>query len=210
MKQDEEKHVSYQTYNVDQAGQINPSATTVNNNYVSESTVVYGNGSSRLATDFDRLRLEIRKGVTQNVFDELDFYLTELPGNRPAEKKLQDGRFNEHQIQEAMRQKDLYARRAERFKYYPSAQQIIYDLFSNIKNEFYASIFPMVENQQPLPDIMLALRTNIVKPIMKMLNENGSHDEHLHFGEDHIYGMIYYLTGMCHLNWTVYNSHDNL
>lgn len=186
--------------NVTNAANVNPAAHTVNNNF-------YGNTeTSRMAADFEKLRDQIRKGVKQNVFDELDYYLTELPGTKPAEEKLSDGHFSPYQIQEAMRQKDLYARRAELYKFYPAAQQIIYDIFSNIKNEFYASIFPMVEAGHPLADVMLALRLNIVKPIMQMLNENGSSDEYLHFGEDHIYGMIYYLTGMCHLNWKVYGG----
>ena len=190
-----EKHL-----NIGTAVSVNPAATTVNNNY-------YGNAeTSRMAADFEKLRYEIRKGITQNIFDELDYYLTELPGTKPAEDKLSDGHFSDYQIREAMRQKDLYARRAEKYKYYPAAQQIIYDIFCSIKNEFYASIYPMVETSQPLADILLALRTNIVKPLMEKLERNGASDEYLRFSEDHIYGMIYYLTGMCHLNWTVYSK----
>ncbi len=186
-------------YNIGTVGNLNPAAHTVNNNY-------YGNAeTSRMAADFEKLRQEIRKGITQNIFDELDYYLTELPGTRPAEDKLSDGHFSDYQIREAMRQKDLYARRAEKYKYYPAAQQIIYDIFCCIKNEFYTSIYPMVEAGQPLADILLALRINIVKPLMEKLERNGASDEYLRFSEDHIYGMIYYLTGMCHLNWTVYN-----
>ena len=100
----------------------------------------------------------------------------------------------------------MYARRAEQYQYYPSAQQIIFALFSNIKNEFKASIYPMIVRGEQLTDVMLALRSNIVKPIMATLEKMGSRDEYLRLSEDHIYGMIYYLTGMCHLNWTVYKK----
>ena len=57
-----------------------------------------------------------------------------------------------------------------------------------------------------MADILLALRINIVKPLMEKLERNGASDEYLRFSEDHIYGMIYYLTGMCHLNWKDYDN----
>lgn len=50
------------------------------------------------------------------------------------------------------------------------------------------------------------LRQKIVNPIMATLDEGGAHDQYLNFTEDHIYGMIYYLTGMCHLNWKDYQD----
>lgn len=190
-----------QNYKIDKAEQINPSAHTVNNSYYYGDT-----DTSRMAADFEKLREEIMKGVKQEVVDELKYYLTELPGNRPVEVKLADGHFSEADIDDAVWQKDMYARRAEQYQYYPSAQQIIFALFSNIKNEFKASIYPMIVRGEQLTDVMLAVRSNIVKPIMATLEKMGSRDEYLRLSEDHIYGMIYYLTGMCHLNWTVYKK----
>ena len=42
--------------------------------------------------------------------------------------------------------------------------------------------------------------------LMNLLNNNGAYDEYMHLTEDHIYGMLYYLTGMCHINWTEYEN----
>ena len=191
-------HIDIQT-----AANVNPAATTVNNSFYYGET-----DTSRMAADFERLREEIRKGVTQDIIDELKFYITELPGTKSVEEKLADGRFNEDQIFDAVCQKDMYARRAEQYQYYPSAQQIIFDLFSSIKNAFKTDIFPMIACGEELTVVMQAVRTNIVLDIKGKLEKMGSRDEYLHFSEDHIYGMIYYLTGMCHLNWAVYSKED--
>ncbi len=192
----------YPFIEIDKAGSVNPAATTVNDTYH-----VYNEGlPSRMAVDFENLRKEILKEVTQETIDELKYYITELPGTKPFEEKLSDGGFTEDTIEEATRQKELYRKRAQMYRNYPSAQQINLDLLSSIKNSFYAYIFPLIEEGTPLRQIMQQLREKIVIPTKELLNKNGMYDDKLHYNEDHIYGMIYYLTGMCHLNWTVYKK----
>lgn len=206
MKQDEEKHVSYQTYNVDQAGQINPSATTVNNNYVSESTVVYGSHSTRMDAYFRKLREEIESNTTQEIIDDLLEYKTKLDGRKGLEEKLTDGGFSQQDINWALRKKQQYAKKATRFECYPSAQEINLLLFGEIKAKFDRYVFPRIKKGETVEIVMQLIDEVIVSPIMRMLNENGAHDEDLHYTSDHIYGMVYYLTGMCHLNWTDYDN----
>lgn len=191
---------SYNETTLQHVDSFNPGATTVTNNYN------YSSNSSRLASDFERLRQEILKGVKQETIEELKYYITKLPGTRSAEEKLTDGGFKTSFIREAIRLKDLYARRATMYQDYPSAQQINLDLFSRIRHEFDDTIFPIIEGGADLSSVMQQIRTKIVNPIMQLLNENGAYDEHLHYSEDHIYGMIYYLTGMCHLNWKDYDN----
>lgn len=191
---------SYNETTLQHVDSFNPGATTVTNNYN------YSSNSSRLASDFERLRQEILKGVKQETIEELKYYITKLPGTRSAEEKLTDGGFKTSFIREAIRLKDLYARRATMYQDYPSAQQINLDLFSRIRHEFDDAIFPIIEGGADLSSVMHQIRTKIVNPIMQLLNENGAYDEHLHYSEDHIYGMIYYLTGMCHLNWKDYDN----
>lgn len=187
---------------IDKAGSVNPAATTVNDTYN-----VYNEGlPSRMAVDFENLRKEILKEVTQETIEELKYYITELPGTKPFEEKLTDGGFTEDSIEEATRQKELYRKRAQMYRYYPSAQQINLDLLSSIKNSFYTYIFPLIEEGTQLRLVMQQLREKIVIPTKELLNKNGMYDDKLRYNEDHIYGMIYYLTGMCHLNWKVYNK----
>lgn len=174
--------------------------------YYDHPTIYHQEQSTRLATDFENLRKEILKEVTQETIEELKYYITELPGTKPFEEKLTDGGFSEDSIQEATRLKELYRKRAQMYRNYPSAQQINLDLLSSIKNSFYAYIFPLIEDGTPLRTVMQQIRERIVVPTKELLNKNGMYDDKLRYNEDHIYGMIYYLTGMCHLNWTVYKK----
>ena len=182
------------------SNQILPNAKEANQYYY-ESAV-----TTRMAADFENLRREILKEVTQETIEELKYYITELPGTKPFEEKLTDGGFSEEKIEEATRLKELYRKRAQMYRNYPSAQQINLDLLSSIKNSFYTYIFPLIEEGAPLRTVMEQLREKIVLPTKELLNKNGMHDDKLRYNEDHIYGMIYYLTGMYHLNWTVYKK----
>lgn len=179
-----------------------------NSQYIAKAENVYLQPSpqSRMDTYFQRLLAEIEKGIKGEVFDSLKYYQTKLDGTKGVEEKLADGGFRPAKIQEAKRLKELYAKIAMRYDCYPSAQKIIYDLFARIKHEFDTSIFPLIEQQQPVTILMQNIRNKIVIPIRDMLESNGSHDTVLGFNEDHIYGMIYYLTGMCHLNWKDYDN----
>lgn len=166
----------------------------------------YSATPTRMASDFQRLRQEILNGVKTETIEELKQYITILDGTKPFEEKLEDGGFKPYGIKEASRKMLLYAKKAEMLDCYPSAQQIFSDLFAFIKNEFYDSVFPLIEDGKPLREVMTAIRTNIVKNLMNLLNNNGAYDEYMHLTEDHIYGMLYYLTGMCHINWTEYEN----
>lgn len=189
---------TYQQNNVESTGSFNPNATTVN--------YYYKQSQSRLGSYFERLEQEILKNVNEEVIEELIFYKTKLNGTRGLERKLQDGNFKQSKINDAIRLKELYAKKATKFECYPSAQRINLDLFARIKHEFETNITPLIEEETPLKTVMSEVREKIVKPIMALINENGAHDMYLQYNEDHIYGMIYYLTGMCHLNWKDYDN----
>lgn len=180
---------------------VNPNAQTVNNTFYNNTPP-----QSRMDTYFQKLLKEIEEGITSDVFDELKYYQTKLDGTKGMEQKLIDGGFRLSRIQEATQLKEMYAKIATKYDCYPSAQRIIQLLFARIKHEFYASIFPLIEQQQAINIVMQQVHEKIVVPISDMLNANGAYDTYLNFNEDHIYGMIYYLTGMCHLNWKDYDN----
>lgn len=179
-----------------------------NSQYIAKVENVYLQPSpqSRMDTYFQKLLKEIEEGITSDVFDELKYYQTKLDGTKGMEQKLIDGGFRLSRIQEATQLKEMYAKIATKYDCYPSAQRIIQLLFARIKHEFYASIFPLIEQQQAINIVMQQVHEKIVVPISDMLNANGAYDTYLNFNEDHIYGMIYYLTGMCHLNWKDYDN----
>lgn len=188
--------------NIGTAGSVNPNATSVNDTYNFYGTAL----PTRMDAYFQSLLKEIENGITEDVFDALDYYKTKLDGTKDLEEKLTDGGFRPSRIAEAKRLKEMFAKIAMRYDCYPSAQKIIHSLFARIKHEFDDNIFPLIESQQPLNIVMKQIRESIVIPIRDMLEANGAHDTVLGFNEDHIYGMIYYLTGMCHLNWKDYDN----
>lgn len=165
-----------------------------------------GNSRSRLSATFERLEQEILNNTTQEVIDELLMYTTKLDGTKGLEEKLQDGGFQKMFIQKAIIQKEMYAKRATKYECYPAAQEIILSLFARIKNEFDVRIYPMIITGIDVPLIMQEVHKQIVSPILQMIETNGANDQSLYFNMDHIYGMIYYLTGMCHLNWKDYDN----
>ena len=180
--------------------QILPNATKAEQNFYASST------PTRMSTYFQDLLDEIRGEIKDEVIDELLWYTTKMDGTKDMEEKLTDGGFRQRTIQEAKLYKQMYAKKAMQYDCYPSAQKIILFLFARIKHEFDTSITPLIEQQQPLSIVMFKVREMIVIPIMELIEANGTHDRHLNFTEDHIYGMIYYLTGMCHLNWKDYDN----
>ena len=169
-------------------------------------TINIGNSRSRLSATFKRLEQEILNNTRKEVIDELLLYTTKLDGTKGLEEKLQDGGFQKMFIQKAIIQKEMYAKRATKYECYPAAQEIILSLFARIKNEFDIRIYPMIITGVDVPIIMQEVHKQIVSPILQMIETNGENDQSLYFNMDHIYGMIYYLTGMCHLNWKDYDN----
>lgn len=169
-------------------------------------TINIGNSRSRLSATFERLEQEILNNTRKEVIDELLLYTTKLDGTKGLEEKLQDGGFPKMFIQKAIIQKEMYAKRATKYECYPAAQEIILSLFARIKNEFDVRIYPMIIKGADVPSIMQEVHKQIVSPILQMIEMNGANDQSLYFNMDHIYGMIYYLTGMCHLNWKDYDN----
>lgn len=179
-----------------------PNAQTVNN-------YNYGGGlsaSTRMSNYFQQLHREIEDKTKRQIIDELLYYTTKLDGTKGMEEKLKDGGFSNSFIRAALRQKQQYAKKAMQFDCYPSAQEINLLLFTDVINAFRVYIEPMIHREEPIETVMERIHEKVVSPIMAKINENGAEDQDLHYTTDHIYGMIYYLTGMCHLNWKDYDN----
>lgn len=181
---------------------IGAQANVMENN----GTINIGNSRSRLSATFERLEQEILNNTRKEVIAELLMYTTKLDGTKGLEEKLKDGGFQKMFIQKAIIQKEMYAKRATKYECYPAAQEIILSLFARIKNEFDVRIYPMIVTGVDVHLIMQEVHKQIVSPILQMIETNGANDQSLYFNMDHIYGMIYYLTGMCHLNWKDYDN----
>ncbi len=191
---------SYNEVNTPHVGNYNPNAQKAITN------INYGHPDSRLTSWFRKLREEFEHDVRlQKKLDDIKRYRTKLPHTIGLDRKLQDGGFSQTTIDRARRKKQYYAKKATKYQYYESAQRIDSYLFAIVCNRFESYISPMIEEAQPLKAIQQAVYEQVVMPVMAELNANGADDTFLCYTEDDIFGMLYYLTGNCHINWKKYD-----
>lgn len=190
----------YNDVNMHHVDNYNPTAWQVNNYYQNPTA------ESRLARWFRKLKEEFLKDIKlQKKLDDIKRYRTKLPHTIGLEQKLIDGGFSKSAIDSARRKKQYYAKKATKYQYYESAQRIDSYLFAIVCNRFESYIAPMIAESRPLKEINRAVYEQVILPVMQELNENGACDECLCYTEDDIFGMLYYLTGNCHINWKDYD-----
>ena len=188
---------SYNKTKIDNVGNYNSNVRDVYNNYCTQS-------ESRLGGWFRRLNEEINNDIRlQKKLDDIKCYRTKMRHTIGLEAKLKDGGFSQSAIEKARRLKMYFAKKSMRFQYYESAQRIDIYLFAKICHRFDTYILPNIESQ-PLSEINQMVYEMVVRPIVDEINANGSCDRHLCYTEDDIFGMLYYLTGNCHINWKEY------
>lgn len=187
---------SYSEAKIDKVDNYNPNAREVNNYYTQSE--------SRLGAWFRRLDEEFNNDIRlQKKLDDIKRYRTKLRHTIGLEAKLKDGGFKESAIVKARRFKEDYVKKSMRFQYYESAQLIDGYLYAKLCHRFDTYILPYIENL-PLCDIQRMVYEKLVLPIIDEINANGSCDRQLCYNENDIYGMLYYLTGKCHINWKDY------
>lgn len=161
---------------------------------------------SRLSQRFRRLKEEVEKDIRLSDFmDDFKNYNTKLDG-RSMPDKLADGGFSAIEIFRATKRKHMYSKKLERNKLYETAQLIDMELFSLINLYFETHIEPLIEEGAARKDVKVAVMDKIVQPIIDLINQDGRDDTFLNYTTEEIYGMIFFLTGKCHLNWAVYDN----
>ena len=168
---------------------------------------IYLSPKTRFSKRFEKLNKEVVENERyEGVMDSLVHYLTKLDGvDMPT--KMVDGGFEDKAILEATRKKDKYAKKQEKNKYFESAQWIDSQLFAKIKMDFETHVeLPLVNKGASKEEILCAVVEKVVKPVLELINVEGENDGVLNYDADDVYGMVYYLTGKCHLNWKNYGN----
>jgi hypothetical protein len=161
---------------------------------------------TRLQKRFEKLQEEVRSDSRYESFiDEFVNYNTIRDGIG-LEQKLIDAGFNENEIVKAMSLKERYTKRVILGEMFLSQQRIDVDIFSFIDNNFDTYVFPKIRAKETKEIIKQCLMEKIIQPIIELLNREGECDEYLNYNENDIFGMVYFLTGKCHLNWKVYDT----
>ena len=108
-------------------------------------------------------------------------------------------------IDKARRQKQSYAKKATKYQYYEMANKIDNYLFAIVSDHFDREVLPLIEDEKPLREINQAVYDKVIVPVMEELNTVGDSDTCLCYTLDDVFGMLYYLTGNCHINWAIYD-----
>ena len=111
------------------------------------------------------------------------------------EQKLINGK-RETIIDYAMDCKDYYARKLYRYEFYESAQKINVYLLALVESYYHDSIFPLIKQGLSEPEIGKLVQDKIINPLLAELD-----GDTLGFSAKDIQGMLYLLTGNCHIKW---------
>ena len=166
----------------------------------------FGVRPTRLEIFFRKLLDEVNRDIRiQDTIEDIKYYKTVLDGSKGLEEKLQDGGFSQRDIDIALRKKQKYAKKAEKNQFYESAQKIDSLIFGKIKTDFESEIYPLIKNDESLDVVIKKVNEFVIKPMVDKIEQDGADDTILCYSSEDIMGMLYYLTGCCHINWKDYN-----
>lgn len=154
---------------------------------------------TKLSVLFDKLKEQCEQGEqTEEISDELNYYKTERDVIG-LEQKLIDGNLD-YLYEDASILKDAYTRKLYRYQLYDSAQEIHVFILGIICEKFRNLVYPLLRKNIDQSIISEIISTKIVDPIMKTILEQGCNDI-MGLSAKDIDGMIYFLTGRCHIKW---------
>ena len=135
-----------------------------------------------------------------SIIEELNYYLKPIKSESEKviglEKKLQDGHL-EHLVDFALEAKDLFARKVDKHRLSRTAQEIFVFILGDIWRLFNHQIYPLIISNTDYSEIMEKIDKEIIDKINLKLEDNV-----LNIYNDCITGMIYFLTGNCHIKWS--------
>lgn len=129
------------------------------------------------------------------IIDELTHYSNEEYDIRDLTEKLEDAGFG-YLIETGEELKEEVSKLIIRNQHYKSAQKIITYLLAEVESIFNAKIKSELFDVSDESVLRLLFRTHLEKEIQVHLGDNV-----LEIFNRQINGMVYFLTGNCHLEW---------
>lgn len=127
----------------------------------------------------------------------LGYYKSYAPDEprRDLKEKLTAGE-REELIKTALRTKQQFWMKLMEFDLYESAQEIHAYLLAEVLTRFNHFVYPQIKAKKSTYEITILIDHHIIQPITTLLGSN----DLKHYSDD-VYGMIYFLTGNCFINW---------
>ena len=113
---------------------------------------------------------------------------------RSLEVKLTDAELTQLIIY-AKDVKELFAKKLTEAQYLKSAQEFYAQLLAKVRMDFNSKIYARI-GKIPQEDILEEVTGKIIDPIFALLGDNP-----LSLTHEEILGMVYFLTGNCHIDW---------
>lgn len=166
---------------------------------------LYITPKTRWQKKFEKLQEQVLNDVRYESFIE-DFHnYNTLQDGIGLEQKLIDARFSSHEQIRFLKLKEKYSKRVVKGEMFQAQQEIDVDIFSLIDNNFHTYVYPQIELNADKLIILKLLKEKVVQPILDILNREAESDNFLNYNANDVYGMVFFLTGKCHLNWKDYD-----
>ncbi len=156
---------------------------------------------TRLEVLFEKLNSEFENDEKfDNLIDDLNRYTIrrDVIG---LEQKLINGNRYDLIEEDAEILKEDYYKKLTKSQLYHSAQKINAHLLAQVLELFRNKIKPLIRAKSDNITISNAISNEIIRPLINIIETDGSEDNVLNFSATDIEGMIYYLTGRCHIKW---------
>jgi hypothetical protein len=111
------------------------------------------------------------------------------------ESKLREGKYD-HFIRYATSTKEQFAMKLAEFQFSRSAQEILSMLLAEVYTRFSHRVWPAICESVDQGVILRLVQDEVIEPISQMVDENV-----LELYTDELTGMLYFLTGNCHIKW---------
>lgn len=173
-------------------GNINKPSTIFN--YNSPSVRI-----SKIKELFARYEQEKQSNVQfKQIVAELQHYTTPLQNETVIgiEGKLTAANRDAY-IEYALEVKEHYAKKLTIHEMYESSQLINVYLLALVKSKYMHQVYPLVIRNEDDLTINNAIDTHILNPLLEQLE-----GDTLGFTSEDIIGMLYFLTGNCHIKWS--------
>ncbi|OBU41673.1 hypothetical protein CTM76_17045 [Photobacterium phosphoreum] len=135
------------------------------------------------------------KQKTTTFIDELNHYHTKKEEIRDLTTKLTAAGLSDY-IDEAEKLKELISKLIIKYQNYRSAQKIITYLLAEVESIFNSQIKPKLNQNMSIHEMKALLRVCLELELNDKLGENV-----LEIYNRQINGMVFFLTGNCHLEW---------
>jgi len=175
----------------DQAGRdVNKSTTIVNYSFDASQPTPIG----LLIEKFRKEQAEDKQ--FRDIIAKLEHFSKVADGKLSSlSEKLESGGCKSH-VEFAEKAKELFAKKLVEFQYSESAQRIHAYLLAEVWSRFHRFVRPLIAEGADIHALNCCVEVHIIQPVQSMLGEND-----LELYSDEINGMLYFLTGNCHIRW---------